>query len=504
MSDHGSFDPLYRAVKENKVKAAISLIQQNESLAVVRTILTSFVKTFCKEMKASDDTIESEALQILTLILEKKDILGVDIDGNTPLHISTRSKTDDLTKFILANGGSASQFTRNKEGKIPKSLKTTNDDISRLLVIDFISFALKSSEFETKDFQDLLGSGKKNFSLQPLGKSSSLLEFILQRGMIKEREELLMLLMKIDKYRNKKEEDGDESMKRIINVLRAGIGPCRELKECLDSLSEKFPWTNGKVAVMSLISVIKNMIIGGGFYVADIYTDTMFAFYMFEQYYNFKNTNTSAECQYDMDRQILEMQRLCEIGKESTREVIEMCQLAAKNVSNFDCLLLQRFSDKNEYQLIGTVSCVHVILPFAITIMIFINLCIRRVIELNRFTILKFPIPPISKFYKTMIEVQTFKNNTKRENFKEYDANKDKLIRKLDDQNKLTNISMLIEAGAESSFQFLFQSLYLLPTIMLAFTELSSVSDLSGLIDFKILSILISFVTFSWSSFNIR
>ena len=74
----------------------------------------------------------------------------------------------------------------------------------------------------------------------------------------------------------------------------------------------------------------------------------------------------------------------------------------------------------------------------------------------------------------------------------------------LDEQNKLTNVSVLIEAGTESTFQFLLQSLYVLPTILLALVNLSSLSDLPDLVDIKILSILMSFVTFSWSSFNIR
>ena len=87
---------------------------------------------------------------------------------------------------------------------------------------------------------------------------------------------------------------------------------------------------------------------------------------------------------------------------------------------------------------------------------------------------------------------------------KTYTEKKDMLMRKMEDQNKLTNISMMIEAGTESSFQFLFQSLYILPTILLAFDNLNSLSDLTDLVDWKFLSILMSFVSFAWSSFNIR
>ena len=122
---------------------------------------------------------------------------------------------------------------------------------------------------------------------------------------------------------------------------------------------------------------------------------------------------------------------------------------------------------------------------------------------MNRFTILKVPIPPLTKTLRTMLECQSYVNNTKKKEkeMKEFEKSRDRLLQELDEQNKLTNISMLIESGTESSFQFLFQSLYFLPTIILALIDLSSLSDL---VDIKILSILISFLTYSWSSFNIR
>ena len=202
-----------------------------------------------------------------------------------------------------------------------------------------------------------------------------------------------------------------------------------------------------------------------------------------------------------MDRRIVHMQEVCNIGNGSTSELFLVCQDAAKSVTGYDWNSLQRFADENEYQVIGTVSLVHVVLPFVITILVFINLCISKVIALNKFTILKFPVPPLTKTWKTIVECQSYVNNTNKENVKEFEKTNDKLLRELDEQNKLTNLSMLIEAGTESSFQFLFQSLYFLPTIIVALVDLSSLSDL---VDFKILSILISFVTFSWSSFNIR
>merc|ERR1711893_321535 len=104
--------------------------------------------------------------------------------------------------------------------------------------------------------------------------------------------------------------------------------------------------------------------------------------------------------------------------------------------------------------------------------------------------------------YKTSIEIRNFRNNTNKENVKEHEDKKEELMVELEEQNKLTNVSMLIEAGTESTFQFLLQSLFVLPTVILAMVNLSSLSDLTELVDYKILSILFSFISFAWSSFN--
>ena len=58
----------------------------------------------------------------------------------------------------------------------------------------------------------------------------------------------------------------------------------------------------------------------------------------------------------------------------------------------------------------------------------------------------------------------------------------------------------------ESSFQFVFQTLFLLPTIILNFTSLNGTNDfdLSDLVNWKLLSILLSFGTFAFTTYKIR
>ena len=68
--------------------------------------------------------------------------------------------------------------------------------------------------------------------------------------------------------------------------------------------------------------------------------------------------------------------------------------------------------------------------------------------------ILKFPIPILTKIYKTILQVQINKNEGQR-GTDEYEKKNTDLIKKMDDQKILTNISLILEASLESSFQFL-------------------------------------------------
>jgi len=84
-----------------------------------------------------------------------------------------------------------------------------------------------------------------------------------------------------------------------------------------------------------------------------------------------------------------------------------------------------------------------------------------------------------------------------------YQENKEKW-QKLEEKNEnKVNNSLIIESSLESSFQFNFQTLYLLPTIILNF-KLNGTNDLTDLVNWKLLSILLSFGTFAFTTYKIR
>ena len=78
-------------------------------------------------------------------------------------------------------------------------------------------------------------------------------------------------------------------------------------------------------------------------------------------------------------------------------------------------------------------------------------------------------------------------------------------MQQLEDQKNFTTISMIIEASMESSFQFLFQGLFSLPSLVFSFLDIhEGTLQMKDLVNWKHLSIVLSFLSFAFTSFNIR
>ena len=112
-----------------------------------------------------------------------------------------------------------------------------------------------------------------------------------------------------------------------------------------------------------------------------------------------------------------------------------------------------------------------------------------------------------------MIERKIYKNNTQKNKVKynagvinnEYIEKNKKYEKELEDNQSIVNISVVIEAAMESSFQFWFQTIYLMPTIFISFMDVEGGgSKLSDLLNWRVFSIVLSFGTFSWTFCSIE
>ena len=68
----------------------------------------------------------------------------------------------------------------------------------------------------------------------------------------------------------------------------------------------------------------------------------------------------------------------------------------------------------------------------------------------------------------------------------------------------IVNLSLIIEASIEASYQFFMQTIFVLPTVILAFTDPTGVFDWANLFNIRFASIVISFASFSYGFYKIR
>ena len=116
----------------------------------------------------------------------------------------------------------------------------------------------------------------------------TLLQSVLNKGLVKEREEVLYVLKKVDQNIHPTEqEDADYRMKeQVKKACSSSVG----LRDCLESIDEKYPWSNLKHNFMIFLSFVI-FLMGTTFYVLDIYTDIKFSLEMF----NYSTRNFTQE-----------------------------------------------------------------------------------------------------------------------------------------------------------------------------------------------------------------
>ena len=102
------------------------------------------------------------------------------------------------------------------------------------------------------------------------------------------------------------------------------------------------------------------------------------------------------------------------------------------------------------------------------------------------------------------------KSEEKKENPEEkiltFEEKKEKFQKKLDKIEDIVNLSLILEASLEASFQFFFQTVYIMPSVVVALTALSTSRTFAweDLFNRRITSILLSFLTVSWAFYTIR
>lgn len=162
-------------------------------------------------------------------------------------------------------------------------------------------------------------------------------------------------------------------------------------------------------------------------------------------------------------------------------------------------------------------TIVHCTLPIVFTLIIWVALLIK----LRKFRLWNLPLPFLAKFYQTGCQIRLYRNETrnkyttafsmkKQMEVNLYQKKRDYLLRKMEVNEALVNLSTMIESSLEATFQFSFQTIYVIPFLFLNFLSIMS-SDpslggnkLSDLFNIRLFSILLSFGSFAFSICTIR
>ena len=288
-------------------------------------------------------------------------------------------------------------------------------------------------------------------------------------------------------------------IRKIKSMLPSSVG----LRDSIRSVRDRFKWSLGMFWFMLVRSFILEVILGTGLYFLDLYTDLQFTFYLFGQ----SERNFTAEiekCTPEFHAEFAMTKKSCEPGVNfeayECLELVRSVKLIADECFTSD----DRFEKSGDWKVVGIISACHCALPILVSIITWMfssnwRLCNRR-------SLLTFPLPFVTKMYQFHYTRKLFKTYTKdrrgEEDRSKFELNRGKWMNKIRNHEAVVNLSLLIEASIESSFQFWFQTTFLIPTVIITITD--GLVNWTDLFSWRLASICISFGTFAYAFYNIR
>ena len=404
------------------------------------------------------------------------DITCRDVAGDNVLHAAAAGGRDTIVKILLDRGLDID--SRDSEDKTPLMIAASQAQGAtvKLLLDKGARLDLKNSECK---------SG---------------LQIILDQQLIGQREEILDSMMKLFKNGYDEAKEQYTIKQKIKEVTSSSI----VLRDCIKSLDKRFKWGSGKYWSMLFLHLFL-LISGLSFYVLDISTDLKFSLHLFNQSSrNFPNEEDA--CRPDFESKFQETIDNCQTNFTLTK-CLNLLQ-EAKTLGDGCFNKEQRFvSNPEEWSSAGIIAALHCAMPFLVSLIIWIIQNNFKICSIEK--IMNVPVPIFSKIKNFHYTRKLFGVYTERRNSDKKRAlneiNKIKWIETIQRNEAVVNLSHLIEATTEASFQFVFQTVYLMPTLFISFTAKSQgLTNWTDLFQWKIVSILFSFGTFALTFYNIR
>ena len=407
--------------------------------------------------------------------------------GETCLLIAARTRQRDLVRKLLTH--SISSYD-------PTSIELKINNIYKYTFSDFCE-------------EDLLKDEEvRKFHMRENADGVTLLEAIVTLKLVKEQEQVIDILMAIDKKIYPV--DREDAEFRATEEIKKSIPTSEGLKNILESLGSRFPWGSGKMWCMILLSIF-TMLSTMLFFGLDVTTDLQFGFKMRKSAKNMTNDINITECNSRFMETFANVTENC-IGTKNDVFDSESCKiLLKKSLDILDDDVCKergnRFEDNPiEWILTSVISHTHV----ALSLVVAIITCI--VLEWGQWritSIFRVPLPIFTLPHKVYCEYKIFEiiarpdRNNDAKTKKKYEEDREVWRKKLDYHKTIVNLSKIIESAVESGFQFFFQTVFSLPTFILNVTAHAGHSW-TELINWTTVSIIISFTSFAMAYYTIR
>ena len=416
--------------------------------------------------------------------------------------LSTYDKTGHKPKDTLENIVQNAEIKSNAIAQLFLSQKLPRHDQQSITRrIADISDHCKARHYNPSIMQKKENKFFMNYASYENNNSETLLESCLNLGLKAEAEDILDVMIQ-----NEHHENGDtkEAQGRIKEEVKSAVPSSIGLRDFLKSVGERYPWSHGKQYAMNTISCL-TLIIAIGFYFFDIATDVLFSKDMFSK--SKKNFYVErVKCREDFHDEFNSAIMDCHVQFEPTicMETLTLVKKALQDCYENE----ERFSQPNEWYVAGMVSAVHVGLSIVIALITGAAINFGRECEVSYIT--NLPLPIITKFNRFLWDLDLHENfawscrNTNSETEKTYQDKKKQIDDEISAYEHIVNLSLIIEASIEASFQFFMQTIFVLPTVILAFTDPMGVFDWANLFNIRFASIVMSFASFSYGFYKIR
>lgn len=439
--------------------------------------------------------------------------LGADVNqgnkfGNQSIHFAAEEERIEIIKYLVESGASVTAENNNGRqpihnagygGKIEsiKCLLEMGVDIETkdMTGSKSITYAAHNNHFQTVKYLINIGANLDGLHLALHSNTERVLEFIktefeespdkirkffgqnqnsficfqkdgrtflqsvLDRGLVKEKSDLLALLKDIQKER----EEVENLEQSIIEQLKFASNTTPGLVSCIKDTQDTFQWTSTKSRVVWILKVTL-LIVSMVTYFLDIYTDAIFARDLFNSSLTNFTTLSERDCKLfleDIDqvcRQQIPSQTMPDF-KNSTITLLKLVQ-DAEGTGQTCIEENNRFeNDPKSWKHAGIVTVLHILLPFCFASLVWIVLSCKK-----GFSFLNLPLPPVTKLRRSILEYKYCENETrdreeelwnveKKTMYNVYEDEKLKIMEKMEQNEHLENISIMIESAMEATFQ---------------------------------------------------